>query len=93
MPGKKTRRMQTRSRRGRRLVRKTRRQTKRKHERKPKRNQRGGNIFLDANRTPANAVIAGGINPTIEGGTRIMRVKEEADAELAEEETGPSQGV
>ncbi len=53
----------------------------------------GGNIFFDANRAPAGVTIAGGINPTIEGGTGIMRVKAEADAELAEEETGPSQGI
>jgi hypothetical protein len=85
MPGKKTRRIQTRSRRGRRLVRKTRRQTKRK--------QRGGNIFLDSRRTPAESVIAGGVNPDIEGGTGIMRVKEDAEVVLADEEVGPSQGI
>ena len=96
---KKTRRIQTRSRRGRRLVRKTRRQTKRKrqtrrsHECKPKRKQRGGNIFLDNNGTPSESVIAGGVNPDIDGGTGIMRVKEDADAVLEDEEVGPSQGV
>jgi hypothetical protein len=79
------------------LVRKTRRQTKRQNQRKTrrqtKRKQRGGNIFLDSRRTPAESVIAGGVNPDIDGGTGIMRVKEDADAVLADEEVGPSQGV
>jgi len=98
MPGKKTRRIQTRSRRGRRLVRKTRklhrkRQTRRSHERKPKRKQRGGNIFLDANRTPAGATIAGPGNPDLEGGPGTMEEYTDYHKAFEDEEVGPSQGV
>jgi hypothetical protein len=94
MPGKKTRRIQTRSRRGRRLVRKTRklhrkRQTRHSHERK----QRGGNIFLDANRTPAGATIAGPGNPDLEGGPGTMEEYSDYHNAFEDEEAGPSQGV
>ena len=89
MPGKKTRRIQTRSRRGRRLVRKTRRQSKRQSRRK----QRGGNIFLDNNRTPAGATIAGPGNPDLEGGPGTMEEYSDYHQAFEDEEAGMSQGV
>jgi hypothetical protein len=104
MPGKKTR---TRSRRGRRMIRKTRHQTRRQRQRQHKRlsrrlshrkpltrrKHRGGNIFLDSRRTPAGSTIAGPGNPDLEGGPGTMQEYTDYHAAFEDEEAGPAQGV
>lgn len=58
------RKVKTRSRAGRRAIRKTRRHATRR--RLTKRKQRGGNIFFDANKIPEDAIYTG-YNPSVEG--------------------------
>jgi hypothetical protein len=53
----------------------------------------GGNIFFDANRTPAGATIAGPGNPDLEGGPGTMEEYSDYHKAFEDEEAGPSQGI
>jgi len=85
------RKVKTRSRTGRRAIRKTRRTVRRR--RLTKRKQRGGNIFFDANKIPADAIYTG-YNPSVEGAyTTQVRSEFLKDLEDDSMDTLGSQGV
>lgn len=82
------RKVKTRSRAGRRAVRKTRRRVTR-HVRK----QRGGNIFFDANKIPGDAIYTG-YNPSVEGMyTTEVRSNFKKDLEDDSMDTLSAQGI
>ena len=80
------RKVKTRSRAGRRAIRKTRR-------RLTKRKQRGGNIFFDANKIPGDAIYTG-YNPSVEGMyTTEVRSNFKKDLEDDSMDTLSAQGI
>ena len=87
------RKVKTRSRAGRRAIRKTRRALKRRLGTRRVRKQRGGNIFFDANKIPGDAIYTG-YNPSVEGAyTTQVRSEFLKDLEDDSMDTLSAQGI